>query len=133
MRALLCMGAWARLALLTQHATRMDHIAICDLWLHQIFRHYLINGMNFEKKSADISTTVLLQYNAVQSGSLCTTFWKKLLRPSSEYRTAGISNTSWRFTTLHVIACTRLTALGTSNLTLILHSEQHYQGCIHTG
>ena len=42
--------ACARIALLTQHATRMRHIAICDLWLHQIFRHYLINGMNFEKK-----------------------------------------------------------------------------------
>ena len=36
----------ACVALLIQHATRR-HIAICGLWLHRIFRHYLINGMIF--------------------------------------------------------------------------------------
>jgi hypothetical protein len=30
--------------LLIQQATRMRHIVICNLWLHHIFRHYLITG-----------------------------------------------------------------------------------------
>ena len=40
--------ACARVALFIQHATSR-YIVICDLWLHHIFRHCLINGTIFGK------------------------------------------------------------------------------------
>ena len=50
-RAWVC--ACAHVALLIQHATRR-HVVICDLWLHHIFRHYLINGTIFGKMLLDV-------------------------------------------------------------------------------
>ena len=45
-----CVCACAHVALLIQHVTRMRHIvtSFVSLWLHRIFRHYLINGTMFE-------------------------------------------------------------------------------------
>ena len=40
-------------ALIIQHAKRR-HIVFCDLWLHHIFRHYLINGKIFGEKLRNI-------------------------------------------------------------------------------
>jgi hypothetical protein len=45
--------AWPRVALLIQHATRVRYI-VWPLWLHHIFRHYLINGMIFGKTLPNI-------------------------------------------------------------------------------
>ena len=44
-----CACERARVALLIQHATRMCHIVrnLWALWLHYIFRHFLINGTIF--------------------------------------------------------------------------------------
>ena len=46
-------GTSAYVCLLIQYATRRRPI-FCVLWLHRIFRHYLINGTMFGKKSHNI-------------------------------------------------------------------------------
>ena len=48
-----------RVALLSQHATRC-HIAICGLWLHQMLRHYLINGTIFGKNVPEYKMCILI-------------------------------------------------------------------------
>jgi hypothetical protein len=45
--------ACERVALLIQYATRVRNV-ICGLRLHQIYRHYLINGTIFRKKLLNI-------------------------------------------------------------------------------
>jgi hypothetical protein len=50
----------ARVALLIQDATRMRHIIIYSLWLHHIFRHYLINGLIFGKTLSNKKLFVLI-------------------------------------------------------------------------
>ena len=58
-----CPTAWAcacecaRVALLVEHATSMCHIVLSlwPLWLHHIFRNYLINGTIFGKKLLNIT------------------------------------------------------------------------------
>jgi hypothetical protein len=60
--ACVCMGvdaqawacAFAFVALLIQHATRMRL-----LWLHYIFRHFLINGTNFGKKALNTKCVLI--------------------------------------------------------------------------
>jgi hypothetical protein len=49
-------------ALIIQDATHMRHIAICGLSvpLYNIFPHYLINGMIFEKKNTEHKMCVLI-------------------------------------------------------------------------
>jgi hypothetical protein len=45
--------ALAHLALLIQYAKRRRHV-LCVVFLHNIFRHYLINGMIFGRTSLNI-------------------------------------------------------------------------------
>jgi hypothetical protein len=56
MRALTC--ACARVALIIQHAA-LRHIVIYGFWLRMLFRHYLMNGTIFRKKSLNIRTIFL--------------------------------------------------------------------------
>jgi hypothetical protein len=53
--------ACARVALLSQHATR-NHSHLWPLWLHHIFRHYLINGTIFGKKLNDTKCVLYFLY-----------------------------------------------------------------------
>ena len=50
---------------LIQHTQRMRLIVICGLWLHHIFRRYLINGAIFGKKRLQMKCAFRLSVQLV--------------------------------------------------------------------